>query len=329
MIDLSTTYMGFQLKNPIIAASSGLTGNIENIKELEEAGVSAIVLKSIFEEEIRLETTFHYEERYQKEKFIYPESSNLIEAEKTENTLNNYRTLLNEAKKSLSIPIIASINCMTSDKWIYFAKSLEEFGADAIELNIFLLPSDVKRIGKVNERLHYEIIEEVLEEVNIPVSIKIGYYNSQLAHFIKALSETGIKGIVLFNRAFNADINIEHIQYTAANKFSHPQEIVFPLRWISLTSDRVSCDIAASTGIHDGSGVIKMLLAGASAVQVASTLYLNGIQQVSVMLNELSFWMKEKRYEKIKDFKGLLSCNKLKNPAINERVQFMKYFAGK
>lgn len=324
MADLSTTYLGMKLKNPIIASSSTLTDNIDSIKTLEDNGVSAVVLRSIFEEEITLESEHEIKEAvkagYDEGLFDY------FDAKVKQHNVEQYLDLLLELKRHVNIPVIGSINCMSDHEWIYFAKQMESVGVDAIELNMFLLPSNFNRTCEENEKLYFNIVEKVLNNTTVPVTLKISHYFSNLATMILKLSETGIKGLVLFNKFFAPDFDIEDEKIISTYVLSNPQDLSMPLRWIAMLSDRVKCDLVASTGVHDGSGVIKQLLAGAHAVQVASTLYKNGPEQVGVMLNELEKWMDHKGYSSLDDFRGKLSYKNVKDPALYERVQFMKYF---
>ena len=325
MEKLSVSYMGLALKNPIIAASSGLTNSLEDIKALEDNGVGAVVIKSLFEEEIIMETQDNMN-KMQASGFIYPETMEYFDFDEIEDPVANYIKLISDAKREVNIPIIASINCVTAQKWPDFAKRIQEAGADALELNIFALPSDFNRTAEENDKLYFNIVEKVTALVDIPVAVKISYYNASLASFIKRLSETSIKGIVLFNRFFSPDIDINTLNFTAGNVFSSPAELALPLRWIAIMSDRVSCDLAASTGIHDGNAVAKALLAGASVVHVASSLYRNGLGHVGEMLEELESWMDSMDYSAIDDFKGKMSQSNTHDPAAYERVQFMKHF---
>ncbi len=328
MADLSTTYMGLKLKNPIIAASSGLTNSVDDIKEFEEKGAAAVVIKSIFEEEIRksLEKDMNDMNR---ESFLYPETMDYYDNYAEDDDLTNHLKLIREAKKAVNIPIIASVNCVSAEKWPYYAEILQDAGADALELNIFILPSDFSRTSEQNEQVYFDVVNEVKKYVKIPVSLKISYYNSDLGNLIQRLSKTDIKGLVLFNRFYSPDIDINNMEVLSTNVFSTPSEISIPLRWVAIMAGRVNCDIAASTGIHDGAGVVKQILAGAKAVQVASAFYKKGKAQVEEMLGDLETWMKEKNYKKLDDFRGLMSQEKAENPAVYERVQFMKYFSGK
>ncbi|MBI9036119.1 MAG: dihydroorotate dehydrogenase-like protein [Bacteroidales bacterium] len=325
MINLSTTYLGLELKTPIIAASSGLTDNIENLLALEKAGAGAVVLKSLFEEEIvkEMQETFT---KMTAQGFIYPETMEYFEYDEIQDTLGNYLKLISDAKQKLSIPVIASINCVSSQKWTYFAKELEKAGADALELNVFVMPSDFDKTAQENEKVYFDIIEEVKKQVNIPISLKMSHYFSNLGSMIKDLSNTGIGGLVLFNRFFSPDFDMDKMNIIATNVLSTPSELAQSLRWVAIASGRVDCDIAASTGVHDGLAVAKQILAGAQTVQVASVLYRNGIEYLETMLSQLNKWMEEKGYESLDDFRAQLSYQNIKNPAAYDRVQFMKNF---
>ena len=327
MVDLTTRYMGLTLKNPIIIASSGLTGNVENIKKLEANGAGAVVLKSIFEEEIMMEYN-HMMNQMDKFESDY-EYFDYYDYKIKEENVSNYLKLIKEAKASVSIPVIASVNCVSAHEWTYFAKKIEEAGADALELNAFILPSDPERTSEDNEKVYFELVEKVRNEISIPVALKMSYYFSSLAQSIKKLSETGLKGIVLFNRFYSPDFDIETLKVTSSHVFSAQSDQVMPLRWISIMAEKVSCDLAASTGIHEGKDVVKMLLAGASAVQVASAIYKNGAEYVQTMIKELEDWMNRHNYLNIEQFKGKMSQAKNENGAHYERVQFMRYFGEK
>lgn len=330
MADLSTTYLGLKLKNPIIASSSTLTSNIENIIKLEKSGVSAIVLRSIFEEEINLESNKFIEgaikDGYDEGLFDYYDKK-----VKQEN-VNNYLKLIKDAKATVSIPVIASVNCKSNHEWIYFAKKIEEAGVDALELNMFFLPSWSKRTVEENEALYFDIIEKVLKQLSIPVTLKVSHYFSDLSTMLLKLSKTGIKGLVLFNKFFIPDFDIETEKMTQNYVYSSPQDIALPLRWVSILSGMLkkeknnNCNIVASTGVHDGEGAIKQILAGADAVQIASTLYINGFEQVGKILTTLNTWMEKKSYSSLKDFKGKMSVSDGDNAEQYERTLFMKNF---
>jgi dihydroorotate dehydrogenase (fumarate) len=328
MADLSTVFAGLTLKNPIIIGSSGLSDTIEGIRELENKGAAAIVLKSLFEEEIlkEMNASMH---RMSSDGFLYPETVDFYDfMESPDEPTIKYLDQIRAAKKSVVIPIIASINCITASQWTYFPRQIQQAGADAIELNIFVLPSDFSRQAEDNEKIYFDIIKEVKKQVNIPVIVKLSYYFSNLASILQRISNSGIDGLVLFNRFYNPDIDIDSLEFTAGAVLSNPSDLYLSLRWMGILSGRTGCSLAASTGIHDGSSMIKQILAGANAVEIASTVYINGADQIQVMLDELENWMTDKGMEKISEFRGMLSQSKTANPAAYERVQFMKYFRG-
>jgi dihydroorotate dehydrogenase (fumarate) len=328
MADVTTTYMGLKLRNPIIAASSGLTNSIEDIKEFEENGAGAIVLKSIFEEDIRRELKESMI-TMNKDSFLYPETMDYYDNLEEDDSLTSYLRLIREAKQSVKIPIIASINCVTAEKWPYYAETLQDAGVDALELNVFVMPSDLTRTSEQNEKVYFDVVKEVKKYVKIPVSLKISYYSSSLGSFIQRLSKTGIDGLVLFNRFYSPDIDINNFDILSSNVTSSEKELPISLRWIGIMHNRVGCDLAASTGVHDGSAIIKQILAGANAVQMASVFYKNGKGVIKNMLEDLNAWMKQHNYKSLDDFRGKMSQDKSQNPAAYERMQFMKYFSGK
>ena len=320
--------MGLPLNNPLIAGSSGFTDSIDKLKLIEEQGAGAVVLKSLFEEEImhEMEETFT---KMTADNFLYPETYNHFEYEDIEDTLGNYIKLISDAKRDLSIPVIASVNCITSQKWTHFAKELEDAGADALELNAFVLPSDFNRSAKDNEQVYFDIVKEVQKHTKLPIALKLSYYFSSLAPTLQRLSKTGIGSLVMFNRFYSPDFDLKTLKVEPSNVLSNASDITQSLRWIAIMAGRVDCQISASTGVHEGKGLIKQLLAGADTVQIASTLYKNGYDIIGIMLKELKTWMEENNFNSVDDFRGKLSQEKIKNPASYERVQFMKYFSEK
>ncbi|MFN8257190.1 MAG: dihydroorotate dehydrogenase-like protein [Bacteroidales bacterium] len=323
MLDLSVKYLGLQLKNPLIVGSCGLTNSAEDVKNLEKLGAGAVILKSIFEEEIRLE----YEKEMNNVSF---DDSNLeyydyFDYQIKETNIKRYISLIEACKKNVKIPVIGSINCNTAADWTFFARKIQDAGADALELNAFFLPTDIHKTSSETEKMYFDLIENVKKEVSIPVSLKISFYFSNLASFIKQISEK-VDGVVLFNRFYSPDIDIENRKIISTNVLSSPSDLSMPLRWIAIMANRVDCSLAASTGVHDGEAVIKQLLVGADAVQVVSAFYKNGVSYLKTILHDVELWMKENSYRSISDFKGSLSQVKSQNPALVERVQFMKYF---
>ncbi len=319
--------MGLELKNPIIAGSCGLTGTLDGIVSMEKHGAGAVVLKSLFEEEILLEEKEQIKE-LEKNPLIYSglsETLDYLDLHIREENLEKFLQLIIDAKKTVSIPIIGSINCISTIDWVHFTKKMEEAGADALELNIFLNPADFK--SKEFEKAYFQIIEKVMATVKIPVSLKISKYFTRLGLSVKALSETGISGLVMFNRFYAPDIDIEKMELSAPQVFSTPVEQHETLRWIAILSERVNVNIAASTGIHTGEDVVKMLLAGATAIQVVSTLYKNGPAQINKMLTKLDDWMSDKGFNSVEQFRGKISRMYGADPAAFERMQFMKHFS--
>lgn len=325
MADLTTKFLGLTLRNPLIVGSSGLTDTVEKVKNAEKAGAGAVVLKSLFEEEIiaEMEEAMH---RMTSRPFVYPETFDYMDEEEEEDSVRKYLRLIRESKDAVHIPVIASINCVSSQKWTYFAKEIQDAGADALELNLFILPTDFERTAAENEKLYFDIVAEVKKVVDIPILLKVSYYASNLGQMLQKLSKSGIAGLTLFNRFYSPDFNLETYQVVSTNVLSQPTDLPISLRWIAVMADRVECDLAASTGVHDGEALIKQILAGADAVQVVSALYKHGVEYIESILDEVGRWMDHEGYEKPEDFRGKLSQSKSSNPAAYERVQFLKNF---
>jgi dihydroorotate dehydrogenase (fumarate) len=326
MINLRTKYLGMELRNPLIVGSSGLTDSLEKLTEHEKNGAGAVILRSLFEEEIILEME-EAQHQMTGRFIVYPETFDYMDQEEEkEDSVRKYLRLIKEAKEKLSIPVIASINCVSAQKWIYFSKEIEKAGADALELNLFILPSDFNRNTQENEQIYFDVIEEVKKHTSLPVALKISFYHANLGPFIQKLSESGIQGLVLFNRFYSPDFDLDDLSITSGHVLSAPEEIALPLRWISIMADRVQCDLSASTGIHSAEALIKQLLAGADTVQLASVLYKKGPEYLKTIISDLQSWMEKHEYTSLADFRGTLSQAKSKDPAAFERVQFMKHF---
>ena len=326
-MNLTCSYMGLELRNPIIAGSSGLTSTLDGIISMDKHGAGAVVIKSIFEEEILLDVKKQIKEA-EKDPLIYSalsETLDYIDLHIREDNLGKFLKLIRDARKAVSIPIIASINCISAEDWTHFTRRMEEAGADALELNIFLNPAGFK--NNEIEKAYFHIIEKVLATVQIPVAIKISKYFTRMGLTVKALSETGISGIVMFNRFYKPDIDINKMNIVSAPLLTTPEEQYETLRWMAIMSGKVDCDLAASTGIHSGEDVIKMLLAGASVTQVASTLYKNGPEVINRMLETIRKWMSNKGFDSIEQFRGKITQDYAVDPAAFERMQFMKQFS--
>lgn len=320
-IDLSTKYMGLTIKSPIIASSSDFTNSVEKIVKLEKAGVGAVVLKSIFEEQILMEIDA---QRVNNIFNSYENEENYIAYYTKQHNLNEYLKLIKDAQKNTSIPIIASIHCSTDDEWIKFVKEIELAGADGIELNIFIIPSSIDKTEKEIRETYFNIINKVRSYTKLPLAVKIHYYFTDLAKFAYELS-TKVDSIVLFNRFYNPDINIDTFKTGSAGTLSQDNDNFIVLRWVSLLSNKIQIPIIASGGVHHSSTLIKNIMAGANAVQIASVIYNQGFEAVEKMKDELKQWMESKNISNIKEIQQKIKKNSLEN--VFERAQFMKYFS--
>jgi dihydroorotate dehydrogenase (fumarate) len=321
MANLKTRYLGIELKNPIIAGASNLVSNPDNLKKMEDAGVAAIVYKSLFEEQIQLERLeldeelSEYKERNAEMISLFPD---LDHAGPKEHLIN-----LRSAKESVSIPIIASLNCMFTETWIEYAKLIQETGVDALELNFYFVPREAITDGKdlVNQQL--DILKIVKQTIKIPVSIKLSSYYSNPVNVINQLDKAGANGFVIFNRFLQPDINLNDETFINHFSTSLNEESLVPLRFAGLLYGNIKASICCSSGIHEGSDVVKMILAGADCVQVVSTLYRNKISHLVKMLKDFSDWMDLKNYKSLDDFKGKLSQKNVNDPFIYKRAQYI------
>lgn len=321
MANLATTFAGLQLKNPLIAASSGLTNSIHKIKELEAAGVGAIVLKSLFEEQI--------ENHSEKLSDItdYPEAADYINTYIEMNHMDKYLSLIREAKSKCEVPIIASINCYKMSRWTDFAKTIQDAGADGIELNLYVLNTGDYGDNFL-EDTYVSIVRELKKTINIPVVIKIAKNISNLPGLVGKLKSLKSDGVVLFNRFYQLDFDINKMEIVAGPVFSNPSDFSDTLRWTAITSGMVpNFDIACSYGVHSWEDAVKGILAGAGAIQLCSVLYQEGLDVVNNMLTCIEEWMDQNNYENISDFKGKMNYANIGDPNLYERVQFMKYFS--
>lgn len=309
-------------------ASSGLTATKEKIEKLEQAGAGAVVLKSIFEEQINNEIGNLMEKEAQNRD--YPEAADYIRNYIRDNSIVNHLELLRSVKQAVPIPVIASINCIDSAEWTTFAGEFEEAGADALELNVFYLPTDRAKSAERVEQVYLDILREVKKQVSIPVSVKIGPYFTNVVAMAEKLKAAGAKGMVMFNRFYEPDIDLDKLELTASEVLSSPQELRHSLRWTGLVASEVThLDIAASTGIHDAAAVIKQLLAGAQVTQLCSTIYKNGPEIIGSILAGMKEFMNTWNFKKLDDFRGRLSYKNIPDPMLYERSQFMKYFSNR
>ena len=315
MATLETTFAGLKLKNPIIVSSSGLTDSAAKNQKLSEAGAGAIVLKSLFEEQIMMEADWMGDPN------MYPEGSDYLVGYIREHKLGEYLNLIKESKKVCNIPIIASINC-------YQNAEIEEAGADALEINILALQTDVQYTYGTFEQRHIDILSHIKKTVKIPVIMKLGDNLTNPIALIDQLYANGAAAVVLFNRFYQPDINIEKMIQVSGNVFSNESDLSKALRWIGIASAAVNkLDYAASGGIHSPEGVVKAILAGASAVEICSVLYQNSATIIEEYIRFLNLWMDRKGMETISQFKGILNVNDPKGVNTFERTQFLKYFS--
>lgn len=319
-----TKFAGLNLKSPIIIGSSGLTNSAEKNKELERSGAGAVVLKSLFEEQITMQSDWMLENS------SYPEANDYIRNYVKSNEIADYIKLIQESKQQCSIPVIASINCYKPDSWVDFAHQIEMAGADAIELNVFAFNTEINTGLDFLEDTYTRILDKVREKVNIPVIIKMSRMFSNIVEMVNRLYAHGASGVVLFNRFYQPDIDINKLQMVSGQVFSSHMDIAETLRWTGIISGRVpQIPIASSTGIQDWEDVVKCILAGASAVEVCSTVYQHGHEIISQMKRSMEEWMHSINYKTIDDFRGKLNYAGIPDPSLYERVQFMKYFSNR
>ena len=320
-MDLRTNYMGIELKNPIIASASPLTGNIDSLKKLQESGAAMVVLKSLFEEEVEL-SRYKLDRELEMYDDIHAEMLTLhphIEHAGAK----KHVVFAKKAKKELDIPVIASLNAVHKDTWIHYAKMLEDAGVDGLELNFYSIPSDISVKSSSIEDHHINIFSQVKNSVNIPVSVKLSPFYTGFANFTKRLDESDTDGIVLFNRVFQPTIDIE--SETESNHFplTSPNDSNISVRWTSILTHKLNTPIVGNTGIHTGKDVIKLILAGAAGVEITSTLLKNGHIYIKEMILFMENWMKDKGYTNIYDFRGKLSKGKMADPWAYERSQYI------
>jgi len=321
MIDLKTRYMGLELKNPIIIGASNLVTDLSILKELEKAGAAAIIYKSLFEEQIQLEELQldheleEYNERHAEMSSLFP---NLQHAGPEEHLLN-----LKKVKEQLNIPVIASLNCIFKETWIEYAKTIEKYGADGLELNFYSIPKDFETQSLAVESEQIEIVREVKRNVKIPVSVKLSPFYTSPLHLIKKMDETGIQAFVLFNKLFQPDFNIDQMELSFPYNLSDSEENRICLRFAGLLFGQINADICANTGILSGKDVIKMILAGANSVQIVSAIYKNKPPYIFKILEEIERWMVEKKFTTLDDFRGKMSKKMIKDPYAYKRAQYV------
>jgi dihydroorotate dehydrogenase (fumarate) len=324
MTDLSTTYLGLKLKNPLVASASPLSKKIDRAKKLEEAGIAAIVMYSLFEEQI-IHESLELDHYLNRGTDSFPEALSYLPdggmyAVKPEKYLSQVAGL----KKALKIPIIGSLNGVSKGGWTDYARKIEEAGADALELNMYYIATDVDMTSSDIEDTQVELVAEVKSAITIPLAVKISPFVTSIPNFVKQLVDAGADGLVLFNRFYQPDFDLDELEIVHSLDLSTSSELRLPLRWISILHGKVDADFALTSGIHTHQDVIKSMMAGAKVAMMASSLLHNGEQVIGPMLNDLEAWMKEREYESIQQMQGSMSQNAVKEPAAFERANYMK-----
>lgn len=323
-MQLSTRYLGMTLKNPIVPSSSPLTGNLDGIRRLEEAGAAAVVLQSLFEEQIN-------QESHQLDHFLTHSSHGHPEALSYFPELQGYSVgpeayleLIRKSKETLSIPVIGSLNGVSAGGWTKYARLMQEAGADALELNIYYVATDMDSTGAEIEQMYIDVLREVKQNVTVPVAIKLSPYFSSMANMARRLVDAGANSLVMFNRFYQPDFDLEHLEVAPHLVFSTSQEVRLPLRWTAILHNRVKADLAITSGVHNQYDVIKAMMAGAKVAMMASALLEYGPGYVAQVLEGVGAWMAEKEYESIEQMQGSMSQQKVGEPAAFERANYVK-----
>lgn len=324
-MDTKTKYLGLELKSPIMVGSCGLTADVDKMVEMERAGAGAVVLKSVFEEQIiyDIKRNTHIVAPIDN----YGDSYEYIAQHVADDSLNRHFQMIRDAKQRLTIPVIGSINCFSYENWITYASKFQEAGCDALELNMAILPYETSLSSDDVERTFNQVITALKKSISIPISIKVGTYFTDMAKQMQQLSWMGIQGVTMFNKNVQVDIDTESETMKNASWLSNPGEIYNTLRWVAILSKKMRCDISASTGVYSADDVVKMLLAGADTVQVVSCLYKNGIDTLRQLDEGLRQWMQKKGYDSVDQFRGKLAVQPNDKASVAMRTQFMKYFA--
>ncbi len=325
MADLTTRYLGMTLQNPIIVSSSRLTSTLDGVKRCEDSGAGAVVLKSIFEEQVEHDASKLLEGA---DYSVHADAADFFRNKSKDYYIDTYLELVERAKGSLSIPVIASVNCLHAGAWMDYAHRFQEVQADALEMNVYIIPSDAARSGEEIEREYDHLVKSVRSHVSIPLALKIGQQFTGLACRLKRFDEFGVDGLVLFNRFYRPDIDIEKERITSGPVTSVPEESAVPLKWTALMSGELDCDICANTGIFNGETVIKQLLAGAASVGICSAILKHGHGIITTMNTTLNEWMDRKGYDTITDFKGNLAQENSAHSEVWERSQYVKAICG-
>lgn len=324
-MDTSSEYLGLRLKSPIIVGSCGLTSSVEDLIRIEQCGAGAVVLKSVFEEEIihDIKRNTHVTAPIEH----YGESYEYIASHVADDSLARRFATIKEATQRMTIPVIGSINCFSHENWLTYAKKFEDCGCKAIELNIAILPYECSLSSEDVERTYTNIIQSIRLAVSIPISVKVGPYFTDMAKFMQRLSWLGIQGITMFNKSVQIDIDTDEMTMRSASCLSSHDIFYDTLRWVAILTNKLRCPISAVGGVYTSEDVVKLLLAGAGTVQVVSCLYPNGIEYLNTLNAGLKDWMAKKGYETVDQFRGIMSVPTHDKASVALRTQFMRYFA--
>lgn len=324
MTDLSTTYLGFQLRNPLVVSSNPLCAEVDSIRRMEEEGAAAVVLHSLFEEQLDADSHHldhflsHGSESYAEAIDYFPE------IEEYRLGPGEYLGHIEQVKRAVDIPVIASLNGASSGGWVDFARKMESAGADALELNIHFLATNPDQASSAVDAMYYELVHGVREAVDIPLAVKIGPYFSSMAYVAKKLSEAGADALVLFNRFYQPDFDLEKLEVVPRLDLSSPHELLPRLHWTALLHGRIGADLAITGGVHHGTDIIKCMMAGARVAMCASALLMHGYEHLRTMLDEAEAWMKFHEYESIRQMQGSMSQDNVDEPAAFERANYIR-----
>lgn len=323
-MDLQTTYMGLSLRTPLVPSASPLSDSLDNLRRMEDAGAAAVVLHSLFEEQIRYER-YELNEALTQGTESFPEALNYFpEPAEFNGGLEAYLKHIQQAKQALSIPVIASLNGTTTGGWTHFSRQIQEAGADGLELNIYNIPTNMELAGGVIEDEHVEILQAVKAQVTIPVAVKLSAFFTNFSHIARRLDQNGANALVMFNRFYQPDIELESLEVSPNVYYSSPMAMRLPLRWVAILFDRVAASLAATSGIHGGGDALKCIMAGADVTMLCSVLLRHGIGHIKVIEQEMLSWMQEHEYTSIEEMKGSLSHKNCPDPSAFERAQYIR-----
>lgn len=327
-MDLTTSYLGMTLKNPIVPSASPFSKDIVQIKRMEEAGAAAVVLHSLFEEQIAHDEREMFYHLHHGSESSPEAQSYFVDMDRYNRGPEWYLEHIHRAKAAVGIPIIASLNGSSHSGWLDYAKKIEQAGADALELNMYYIAADIAESATSIEHRYLEIARTLRQSLRIPIAIKLSPFFTSFAHFAKHMDDCGINGLVLFNRFYQPDINLETLEVMPNVILSQSSELRLALRWIAILHGRVRADLAATGGIHTHEDVIKALLAGASITMVCSTLLKNGIARITDIVKGMETWLIEREYESVKQLQGSMSQKSVSDPTAFERANYMRALSG-